>query len=129
LYEAAKGHNFEILDCEVDINHVHVIASLPLTMTPTYAIQLLKGITAKGLFVELPELERLYKKGHLWSPGKFVGSIGYITLDKAKSYLETYHAKYPVRESLPRSVAKGLPEGQAFRFGRMSSTSTVRRSI
>ena len=93
LHEAAQKHGFIILDCEVDINHVHVIASLPLTMTPIDAVQKMKGITAKALFQELPHLRRLYKKGHLWSPGKFVGSIGHITLEKAKQYIESHHAK------------------------------------
>ncbi|TAL58391.1 MAG: response regulator transcription factor, partial [Nanoarchaeota archaeon] len=31
-----------------------------------------------------------------WSPGKFVASIGHITLEKAKQYLEAHHAKNPM---------------------------------
>jgi putative transposase len=93
LYEAAKRYSFEILDCEVDIDHVHVVVSLPLTMKPTEAANYLKGYTAKCLFKQFPHLRKYYKKGHLWSPGKFIGSVGYITLEKAKQYLEAHHAK------------------------------------
>ena len=93
LSEVASKHNIDVFDSEVDSDHVHVIASLPLTMTPVYAVQILKGMTAKGLFAEYPQLRILYKKDHLWSPGKFIGSIGHITLDKAKEYLEAHHAK------------------------------------
>ncbi|HII29812.1 IS200/IS605 family transposase [Candidatus Woesearchaeota archaeon CG10_big_fil_rev_8_21_14_0_10_47_5] len=93
LYEAAEKHGFVILDCDVGIDHIHVIASLPFTMAPVDAIQRLKGISAKGLFIEFPYLRRLYRKGRLWSPGKFIGSIGHITLEKAKQYLEAHHAK------------------------------------
>lgn len=62
LPEAAKKHNITIIDCEVDIDHVHVVASIPLTMAPLLAVQYLKGITAKGLFIELPQLRTSYKK-------------------------------------------------------------------
>lgn len=123
VHEAAKKHGFGILECEVDIDHVHVIASLPLRMNPLFALQCLKGMSAKGLFGQLPHLRRLYPKGHLWSPGKFVGSIGHITLEKAKAYVEAHHAKVilPLWESQPRSGAEGSPEGRAFRPGRTSN--------
>ena len=93
LQEAAKRYKFELLDCEVDADHVHVVVSLPLTMRPTDAVSYLKGYTAKCLFKQFPGLRKYYKKGHLWSPGKFMGSVGHITLEKAKQYLEAHHAK------------------------------------
>jgi len=93
LYESEKRYNFTIFDCEVDIDHVHVIASLPLSMTPLEAINKIKGYTSKCMFVLLPHLKIIYKRKHLWSPGKFVGSVGHITLEKAKQYLEEHHAK------------------------------------
>ena len=93
LHEAAKRFNFAILDCEVDRDHLHLIVSLPLTVAPSMALNKLKGFTARCLFIQMPELRRRYKRGHLWSPGKFVGSVGHITVDKAKKYLEAHHAK------------------------------------
>src|SRR3989344_8401129 len=121
LHEAAKRYNLEILDCEVDIDHVHVLASLPLTMTPLDAVGYLKGFSAKCVFQQFPQFRKLYRHGHLWSPGKFVASVGHITLEKAKSYLEAHHAKLPIKESQLRSEAEELPVGQPFRAGRMSN--------
>jgi putative transposase len=95
LYESAKRHGFTIFDCEVDLDHVHVVASLPLGMTPLQAVHKMKGYTSKCLFDLNPELRKDYKKKHLWSPGKFVGSVGHITLEKAKEYLRAHHAKPP----------------------------------
>jgi len=110
LYEAAKRHRFTIMDCEVDYDHVHVIVSLPLSMSPSKALGILKGCSARGLFKEVSHFHRMYPKGHLWSPGKFIGSIGHITLEKAKQYLEAHHAKDIIdRNPMP------------FRHGRKSS--------
>jgi len=62
-------------------------------MTPVEALHLLKGYTSRCLFISIDHLKRLYPKKHLWSPGKFIGSVGHITLEKAKQYIETHHAK------------------------------------
>jgi REP element-mobilizing transposase RayT len=118
LYESAKKYGFNIYDCEVDVDHVHVVVSIPLTMTPVEAVMLMKGFTSKMLFIVCPSLRLDYKKKHLWSPGKFIGSVGHITLQKAKEYLQAHHAK-PLESQLFCETKK-LPAGQSFRAGRMS---------
>ncbi|MBI5798625.1 MAG: IS200/IS605 family transposase [Candidatus Yonathbacteria bacterium] len=107
IAETAKRHAMEILDYEVDIDHVHVVVSLPLTMTPARAMNLLKGCSARIIFHESPHLRRFYRKGHLWSPGKFMASVGYITLDKAKQYLEAHHAKTSHSKGNPIPLGMG----------------------
>lgn len=106
LQECSKRYTFELLDCEVDNNHVHALVSLPLTMKPVDALRYLKGFTSKCLFIQMPHLRKLYKRGNLWSSGKFIGSVGHITLEKAKNYIEEHHAKitlyFLLLESLPR---------------------------
>ena len=58
-------------------------------MSQTYALQILKGGSAR-LFFRFHERARLrYPKGHLWSPGKFAASIGFIQLETAKIMWET----------------------------------------
>jgi REP element-mobilizing transposase RayT len=72
-------------------------------MTPLHAVNMMKGYTAKCLFVLIPQLRNYYKKGDLWSPGKFVGSVGHITLDKAKQYIEAHHTKTLNRNPCPEA--------------------------
>jgi putative transposase len=117
LYEAARRGGFSILDCEVDVDHVHVLASLPLTMTPAHAVQQLKGFTARCLFMELPHLRRIYKRRHLWGCGKFIGSVGHITLDKARNYLEAHHAKAILGNPSPGAKRRGRPKGGPLGLG------------
>ena len=128
IFDAAKQHRIEILDAECDMDHVHVVASLPLTMAPTTAICILKSISARIILHEAPHVRRLYKDKGLWSPGKFLASVGQITLEKAKQYLEAHHAKkVPLtikrnpcpeakRKGRDQSGREGLPQGgrQAF---------------
>ena len=89
IRRAAFEHKIKILEIEVMPDHVHIVAGLPGTMSPSKAMQLLKGRASK-LFFEMNERARLrYPKGHLWSRGKFWASIGFIQLDKARAYVRS----------------------------------------
>ena len=117
IIEAAKRYNIDVIDVEVDIDHIHVIVGLPMTMPPTEALNKLKGFSAKIIFGLLPNFRKRYWKGHLWSPGKFAASVGHITLDYAKKYLEDHHAKFyimesPLAERSEASCPKGNPLGR-----------------
>ena len=101
LHEVEKRHSFVIEELEVASDHVHVIAKLRPSMSPSQAVQLMKGYTARMLFLAEPEkLRRFYweepGKRSLWGAGKFMGSVGHITLEVAKDYVknhEAHHAK------------------------------------
>lgn len=117
LDEAAKKSNVVLLEREVQPEHIHLVIELPLTVALTDAIGKLKSISARIIFGLIPKLRLLYPKGHLWSPGKFAATVGYITLEKAKEYVKNqkaHHAK--IRKSvitriLALSKAKGQPTG------------------
>ena len=93
IEECCKRHNLNLLDCEVDLDHIHILVSIPLTMTPIKALNYIKGFTSFCLFKTCPKLKQIYPRKHLWSHGKFVGSVGHITLDKAKEYVSKHYLK------------------------------------
>ena len=95
LCEAAKRHRFEIEELEVAPDHVHVIAKLRPNLSPAKAVQIMKGYSARMLFmVEEKHLKAFYWRGiekrSLWGDGKFIASVGHITLDKAKDYVKNH---------------------------------------
>jgi putative transposase len=102
LHESAKRHRFELEEVEVQPDHVHVLAKLRPSLSPSRAINLMKGYTSRLLFMlEESMLRKFYKPNSrersLWSDGKFIGSVGHITLEKAKEYLqrqEAHHAEF-----------------------------------
>ena len=127
LEEAAKKAQIVLLEREVEPEHIHLIAEMPLTVAPISAISKLKGISARIIFALRPRLRLRYPKGHLWSTGKFAISVGNITLEKAKEYVKNqkaHHAKELITSfgGIPARGTKWseLPEGQSFRTGRRS---------
>lgn len=91
LVEACKKSNIDYIDCEIDVDHIHILVAIPLTMAPSVAIHYLKGYSSRLLYQLIPELDLIYRRKRvLWSSGKFVGSIGHITLERAKEYVEKH---------------------------------------
>lgn len=88
IRRSAFEHKIKILEIEVMPNHVHVVAGLPGTMSPSKAMQLLKGRSAFLFFKNHGKARLRYPQGHLWSRGKFWASVGFVQVDEVRSYVK-----------------------------------------
>ena len=87
IRRAAYMWKIEIIEINVQPNHVHLTAKIPLTMTPSSALHKMKGNSAKKIFEIVPNFRLRYRKGHFWSRGKFAASVGLITVEAANEYV------------------------------------------
>src|SRR3989344_5461878 len=87
IRRAASMHGIKILELNVQPEHVHCVVGISLTMTPVKALQILKGVSSRLFFLHHEKAGMRYPKHHLWSPGKFAASLGFIQLDVAKNYV------------------------------------------
>jgi len=71
-----------LLALEVMADHVHAFLSAPLKIAPAVIAKILKGSTARQLFVKHPEL------GHLWNPSYYVGTTGEVSSEIIRRYIE-----------------------------------------
>ena len=95
IRKSAYEHKIEILEITVMPDHLHCVVKIPLTMTPSKALHLLKGRSSYLFFRAHPKARLRYPKGHLWSRGKFATSIGYSDLPTTIDYVqhqEEHHA-------------------------------------
>ena len=127
LLEAARRYRFEIDELEVALDHIHVIAKLRPSMSPAKAVMLMKGYSSRMLFMaEEKRLKSFYwrdaQKRSLWGDGKFIGSVGHITLETAKEYVknhETHDAKFLlIGESPPFRVGEGVKFSHCWAYER-----------
>lgn len=73
---------------------VDSLISIPPADAVATAVKLLKGITARQLFVRFPELKQSLWGGHLWSPSYYVGTAGNVSAETIQRYIErTEHIK------------------------------------
>jgi putative transposase len=97
LYEVAEQYGFSIDHMEIGKDdHIHLLVSAPPKLSVTNIVRWLKGISARQLFVECPELQRSYWKHqgrHLWSPSYYVESIGTTNQDAVAKYIDDQRTK------------------------------------
>ena len=95
IRRAASMHEIKIIELNVQPEHVNCVVGISLTMTPVKALQILKGVSSRLFFKFHERAELRYPRHHLWSPGKFAASLGFIQLDVATSYVrnqDEHHA-------------------------------------
>ena len=94
IRRAASSHGIKIIELNVQPEHVHCVVGINLNLSPAKALQVLKGGSAY-LFFRANEKSRLrYPRGHLWSPGKFALSLGFIQVEQAKSYVRNQDVRH-----------------------------------
>jgi len=93
LVEIADEKGFVIRAMECDKDHIHVFASAKPKIPPSYIYKMLKGISARRMFVKHPEIKSMLWGGHLWNPSTYVETIGHISEDTVRKYIEDQKQK------------------------------------
>ncbi|WP_297068988.1 IS200/IS605 family transposase [Thermococcus sp.] len=89
LKEYAEEIGCEVIALEVMPDHVHVFLQAKPNLSPAQIVNHLKGKTARKLLQEFPKLRSKTTHGRLWSRSYFVASVGSITDEIVKHYVET----------------------------------------
>ena len=94
IRRAASMHGLRIIELNIQPEHVHCVVAIQLSISPAYALQILKGGSARLFFQHKAHARLRYPKGHLWSPEKFAASLGFIQLETAKDYVRNQDAHH-----------------------------------
>jgi len=78
----------ESLAVNVMSDHVHVFVLCPPRLAPAYIVNYLKGKSARRILQRFPELKAKARYGKLWSRSYFVATVGNVTTDIVKKYVE-----------------------------------------
>jgi len=78
---------WEILELYVMDDHVHLFISATPFESPTNMIKILKGVSAKQLFSQHPEIRNVLRRGTLWSPSYYVGTAGNVSSEIIQQYI------------------------------------------
>jgi putative transposase len=70
-------------------NHLHVLVSAPAYYSPAKIAQYLKGKSSYRLQREFRVLQKKYWGQHLWGRGYFCATVGAVTEEQVKRYIES----------------------------------------
>ena len=88
LHAICRRYGFEIFELEIGVDHIHLFVDITPNVGVSKAFQLLKGISSRMLSKSFPDLLHFYYwKGGMWSRGKFFRSVGNVTSDVIRNYI------------------------------------------
>ena len=89
----ADEKEFIIKKFELMSDHVHVFVSAKPKVSPSYIYKMLKGISSRRLFIKYPELKKELWDGHLWNSSTYLETIGHISEENVKKYIQDQKIK------------------------------------
>ena len=89
LNDLAKEYSFSIMAMEVMPDHIHILVDCKPQFFPSDLIKILKGNTARWLFMKHPELKKQLWGGHLWNPSYCIVTVSDRSYDQVKQYIDS----------------------------------------
>ena len=69
-------------------DHVHCFVSAPPTLSISTLLKYLKGITGRKLYEQFPEIRDKLWEGQLWNHSYYVETIGSVSEENIRKYIE-----------------------------------------
>ena len=95
VWELAKQLSIEIIAQEPAEDHVHILFKAKPSTDLVKTVNTLKGVTARLLRKEFPQLKGLLWGDSFWSDSYFLASTGQVSLDVLKRYVEEQQSVEP----------------------------------
>ena len=94
IRQSCNSMNVTIIKGCVGKEHIHLLVSCPPSISVSKIVQQLKGKTSRVLLSEYRELRKRYWGNHLWATGYFCRSVGTVTREIIKEYIENQQDEY-----------------------------------
>ena len=94
IRQCCNSMDVTIIKGSVGKDHIHILVSCPPNLSVSKLVQQIKGKTSRVLLNEYKDLKRRYWGQHLWSSGYFCRSVGTVTQEIIKEYIENQADEY-----------------------------------
>ena len=91
IRQGCESHGMTIIRGNICRDHVHLLLSCPPTLSPAKIAQYLKGRSSHLIQDEFPALKKRYWGQHMWARGYFCTTVGAMTDEMIKAYIESQH--------------------------------------
>ena len=89
MLQICEQNNIIILKGKVMEDHVYLMVSCLPKVAPAKIVQLIKGRSSKMIQEEFPYIKKQYWGQHIWGVGYFIRTVGAVTEDMIKAYVES----------------------------------------
>lgn len=103
--EICAKHEANLVECDGEDDHVHLLIHYPPKVALSKLINHLKGTSSRYLRKDRPEISGCYSNRVLWSPSYFAGSCGGAPLSVIAEYVKQQRKEAPLP---PRPKGRGI---------------------
>jgi putative transposase len=93
--QTCEAFELRIVRGVVSKDHVHILVSAPPTLAPSEIMRRIKGRTSSRLFEEFSHIKKRYWGRHFWARGYFCATVGQMTDETIRNYLEHHFEPNP----------------------------------
>ena len=96
IREVCSTNYIDIVSGSMSPDHVHLLLSIPPSISVSKSLQYIKGKSSRKLLQEFALLKKRYWGQHLWARGYFVVSVGNVNSAEVQKYIEdqeSHHRK------------------------------------
>jgi putative transposase len=88
IREICHANEIEIVKGHIRPDHVHLLLSVPPTLSPSRVMQAIKGKSSNRLMRDFRSLRKEFWGQHFWARGYFVATSGNVTDEVIAKYIE-----------------------------------------
>ena len=89
IRKTGYDYNIEIVELEIPPDHIHMVVRSEPKVSPSDVMQIVKSISAREFFNRYPEVKaRYFWGGKLWTQSYFVETIGKLTEEAVREYVQ-----------------------------------------
>ena len=93
LMQLAEEYSFTIMAMEVMPDHIHLLLDCKPQFRISDMVKILKGNTARWMFMEHPGLKKQLWGGHLWNPSYCAVTVSDRSREQVTRYINTQKEK------------------------------------
>ena len=94
LTHICDEHDIVIQLLQVMPDHIHMLISFNPKHAASSIVKTLKGKSARLWFKAYPETKAMLWGGHLWTPSYFMATVGNMSKETVKKYIENQLTEY-----------------------------------
>ncbi|MBW6411962.1 IS200/IS605 family transposase [Clostridium weizhouense] len=89
IRQGCEARQITIVRGSIGKDHVHMLWGCSPSIAPSKIVQYLKDRSSRLIQDEFPELKKRYWGQHLWARGYFCATVGSVTEETIKRYIES----------------------------------------
>ena len=88
IMEVCRSNDIEIISGHIRPDHVHLLISVPPSLSPSRVVQAIKGKTSHQMLQDFRTLRKEFWGRHFWARGYFIASSGNVTDEVLEEYIK-----------------------------------------